>query len=130
MDDIPVQGGGGNFRFSVGPASASATGTTVVNVLLAILIIGTMWSVIYVLNQQTILLTSQHEYIRSQIAINASLINNLTRVNENVFLSAMLPNEKKKELPSYIQDRAREIVERRAENITDNRMSEPNRRNQ
>ena len=44
----------------------------------------------------------------------------LTRANESVFLSTILPNESKTNLPPYLKDRAREIVENRAVTITGN----------
>lgn len=117
------------FQMHAGAVSASATGAVVVNVLLAILIIIASIFVVYTTNQQTILLTQQHDALQTQLASNAALVVNLTRANENVFLSTMLPNERKKELPVYIQDKAREIVERRAENITETRETEKTRRN-
>lgn len=120
--------GNDGFQMNAGAVSASATGAVVVNVLLAIMIIIASIFVVYTTNQQTILLTQQHDALQTQLASNAALVVNLTRANENVFLSTMLPNERKKELPSYIQDRAREIVERRAENITETRENEKTRR--
>jgi len=116
-----ADGNGNGLQFDAGPTHLKATGGTVVNVLLTCLIVGASFYVVWTTNQQTILLTQQHDAIQSQLSGNAALVVNLTRANENVFLSTMLPNERKKELPVYIQDRARDIVESRAAGITQER---------
>lgn len=118
-DNIQLPGNG--LQVNAGPVTVAASGGLAVNVLLAILIVGASFYVVWTVNQQTILLTQQHDVHQSQMAANAALVANLTRANENVFLSTMLPDSRKKDLPNYIQDRVREIVENRAANITQER---------
>jgi hypothetical protein len=108
------QGNGNGFEFQAGPASAKATGATTVNVLLAMLVIGAVFYSLYATNQQSLLIHQDHKHM------NQALID-LTHANETLFLSTMLPNERKKDLRGYVQDRAREIVERRAQEITQDR---------
>lgn len=118
-DNIQLPGNG--LQVNAGPVTVAASGGMTVQVLLSMLIIGSSFFVIWTTNQQTMLMTEQHNALQTTLASNAALVANLTRANENVFLSTMLPNERKKELPGYIQDRAREIVENRAANITQER---------
>ena len=112
---------GNGFQVDAGPTHIKASGNIAVNVLLAILVVGASFFGIWTTTQQTIILTQQHDAMINSLSENATVITSLTRANENVFLSTMLPNDRKKELPSYIQDRAREIVEKRAEVITNER---------
>lgn len=109
------------LEFNAGPTHMKASGGTTVNVILAVSIVGATFYAIWTTNQQTILLSAQHDAIINLVNDNSKLVIALTRANDNVFLSTMLPNERKKELPDYIQDRVREIVESRAENITNER---------
>lgn len=102
-----------SFEASAGSAAFRAAGHTVVNVLLAIAIVGTSFYGVWTINQQTLMIHQEHYAIMLNLG-------QLTRANENVFLSSMLPDNRKKDLPPYIQDRAREIVESRAASITNN----------
>ena len=103
----------GSFEASAGPAAFRAAGPTVVNVLLAIAIVGASFYGVWTINQQTLMIHQEHYAIMLNLG-------QLTRANENVFLSTMLPDNRKKDLPPYIQDRVREIVESRAASITNN----------
>ncbi len=109
------------FEFDAGPTHMKASGGTTVNVILAIAIVAAAFYAIWTTNQQTILLSAQHDAIINLVNDNAKLVITLTRANENVFLSTMPPNEQKKDVPLYIQERVKEIVESRAENITNDR---------
>lgn len=102
------------LQVNAGPVTVAATGNTTVNVLLIIFTILASMYVVWTTNQQTTMLTAQHNAIIASITA-------LTQANENLFLSTMLPDGRKKDLPGYIQDRARDIVERKAEKITDDR---------
>mgnify|MGYP000025145463 CR=1 FL=1 len=101
------------FEAHAGPAGLKASGHTAINVLLAIAIVSMSFYGIWTINQQSLMIHQEHYAIMLNLG-------QLTRANENVFLSTMLPNESKKDLPLYIQDRAREIVENRAATITGN----------
>lgn len=113
---MPEQPGGpyqSSFEAHAGPATFKAAGQTTINVLLAIAIIGVSFYGVWSINQQTLMIHQEHYAIMLNLG-------QLTRANENVFLSTMLPNESKKDLPSYIKDRAQEIVKNRAATITGN----------
>ncbi len=113
---MPEQPGGpyqNSFEAQAGPAAFKATGHTVINVLLTIAIVSTSFYGIWTTNQQTLMIHQEHYAIMLNLG-------QLARANENVFLSAMLPNESKKDLPAYIKDRAQEIVKNRAATITGN----------
>lgn len=113
MSEQP-QAPGSGLQVNAGPVMVEARGSTAVNVLLIIFTVLAALYVVQTTNQQTAMLTAQHNAIMASIAA-------LTQANENLFLSTMLPDGRKKDLPSYIQDRARDIVERKAEKITDDR---------
>ena len=117
-----IQMPGNGLQVNAGPVTVAASGGLTINVLLTILIVASSAYVVWTVNQQTILLTQQHDVHQAQMAANAAMVVSLTRANENVFLSTMLPDARKKDLPNYIQDRAREIVESRAANITQERV--------
>ena len=112
---MPEQPGGpyqSSFEAHAGPATFKAAGQTTINVLLAIAIIGVSFYGVWSINQQTLMIHQEHYAIMLNLG-------QLTRANENVFLSTMLPNEIKRP-PSYIKDRAQEIVKNRAATITGN----------
>jgi hypothetical protein len=98
---------GNGFEIQAGPAQVRATGSTVINVLLAILIIASSGFVIYVTNQQTMMIQSEHRGMLEMIA-------DLKSANENVFLSTILTPEQKQNLPSFVKEKARSLVERKA----------------
>lgn len=102
----------GSFEAQAGPATFKATGSTVINVLLAIAIIAMSFYGVWTINQQTMMIHQEHYAIMLNLG-------QLSRVSENVFLSNVLPNEDKKDFPSYLKDRAREIIENRAAALTD-----------
>lgn len=116
-----AEGNGNGFEFSAGPAAVKATGSVVINVLLAILVIGAIGFSLYVGNQQNMLIHTDHMAMNQALKDVTKAMNDFTKSNENLFLSTMLPNERKKDLPTYVQDRAREIVERKAQVITEER---------
>jgi hypothetical protein len=104
---------GGSVEAQAGPASFRASGHTVINVLLAIAIVSMSFYGIWTTNQQSLMIHQEHYAIMLNLG-------QLTRANENVFLSTMLPNERKKDVPPFIQDRAQEIITNRAATITGN----------
>lgn len=107
-------GNGNGFELAAGPATLKATGGVVINVLLALLLVGASFYGVWTINQQTLLVQAEHRAILASVA-------DLRTASENVFLSSVLSNEQKRDLPRYVQDRAKEIVERRAQNITEDR---------
>lgn len=113
MPEQPGEPYQNSFEAQAGPATFKAAGQTTINVLLAIAIIGVSFYGVWSINQQTLMIHQEHYAIMLNLG-------QLTRANENVFLSTMLPNEIKKDLPSYIKDRAQEIVKNRAATITGN----------
>lgn len=113
MPEQPGEPYQNSFEAQAGPATFKAAGQTTINVLLAIAIIGVSFYGIWTTQQQTLMIHQEHYAIMLNLG-------QLTRANENVFLSSMLPDNRKKDLPPYIQDRAREIVESRAASITNN----------
>ena len=102
-----------SFEASAGPAAFKAAGHTVINILLTMAMVGMAFYGIWTTQQQTLMIHQEHYAIMLNLG-------QLTRANENVFLSTMLPDNRKKDLPPYIQDRVREIVESRAASITNN----------
>ncbi len=110
-DSNNIQVPGNGLQVNAGPVTMAASGSITVQVLLACLLFAGSMYVVWTQAQQATMLTMQHNAI--MVAIG-----NLTQANENLFLSTMLPNERKKDLPNYIQDKARAIVERKAEGIT------------
>lgn len=117
-----IQMPGNGLQVNAGPVTVAASGGLTVNVLLALFIVASSAYVVWTTNQQTIIFTQQHDALMVNVSAITASLNAMTQSNENLFLSTMLPNERKKDLPSYIQDKARAIVERRAETITDNRI--------
>ena len=113
-DNVQVPGNG--LQVNAGPVTVAASGSTTVQVLLAFFIIAACMYVVYTNDKRSgemlAMLTAQHNGIMGSLA-------SLREANENLFLSTMLPNERKKDLPDYIQDKARALVERRAESITE-----------
>ena len=103
------------------PVNVKATGDSTVNILLTIAIVGATFYAIWTTNQQTILITAQHDAIINLVNENARMVSQWARANDNVFLSSLLPNEKKKDIPPYLQERVREIVEKRADVMTNER---------
>lgn len=116
----PVRGNG--FELDAGPAHMRATGSTVVQVLLAILVIGASFYGVFTTNQQTIAIQAEHAqhlaYLSQEHRALRDSLDDLARINENVFLASILTAEQKKDLPPYLKDRARDIVENRAKGIT------------
>lgn len=117
-----IQMPGNGLQVNAGPVTVAASGGLTVNVLLAFFIVASSAYAVWTTNQQTIIFTQQHDALMVNVSAITASLNAMTQSNENLFLSTMLPNERKKDLPSYIQDKARAIVERRAETITDNRV--------
>jgi hypothetical protein len=113
-DNVQVPGNG--LQVNAGPVTVAASGSTTVQVLLAFAIVAACMYVVYTNDNRSrdmlAMLTAQHNGIMGNL-------NSLREANENLFLSTMLPDARKKDLPAYIQDRARTLVERRAENITE-----------
>jgi hypothetical protein len=114
----PSQPNGNGFEFSAGGASAKASGSTTVNVLLASLIVISSFYGVWSINQQTLIINQEHLAIMAAMAA-------LTRANENVFLGTLMTPEQKTNLPPLVSDRARALVERGAENITNKRSDQP-----
>lgn len=117
-----VKGMQDQIDVNAGPVNVKATGDSTVNILLTIAIVGATFYTIWTTNQQTILITAQHDAIISLVNENARMMNQWARANDNVFLSTLLPNEKKKDIPPYLQERVREIVEKRADVMTNERV--------
>ncbi len=111
MSEIQVPNGNG-LQVNAGPVTMSASGNTTIMVVLSCMLFAGSMYVVWTQAQMAAMLTMQHNAI--MVAIG-----NLTTANENLFLSTMLPNERKKDLPGYIQDKARQMVERKAERITE-----------
>lgn len=109
----------------VGPARIQATGGQVVPVLLAMVVIGFTFYGVFITNQQTIQIQQEHaqhlSIISSEHRALSESLRELAVANENVFLSTILTPEQKKDLPQYVKDRAKAIVSRKAETITDTR---------
>lgn len=120
-----AEGNGNGFELNAGPATLKATGGAVINVLLALLLVGASFYGVWMTQQQTIII--QHEHAQHLVSLRqehnamSAALSDLTRTSENVFLSSVLSNEEKRALPAYIKDRAKEIVERRAQTVTENR---------
>lgn len=115
---------GDGIELNAGAARVRAYGETTIQVLLTIAVIAAIFYMVVITNQQTMIIQAEHaahlvSLKQDHREITATL-RDLTAANENVFLSSMLPNERKRELPAYIQDKARAIVEKRAENLTEN----------
>lgn len=108
------------LQVNAGPVTVAASGSMTVQVLLAFFVICACMYVVYTnekrSGEQLAMLTIQH----NAIMVNISA---LRESSDNMFLSSMLPNERKKDLPAYIQDRARALVERKAERITEKQAS-------
>lgn len=117
-----VKGMQDQIDVNAGPVNVKATGDSTVNILLTIAIVGATFYAIWTTNQQTILITAQHDAIINLVNENARMMNQWARANDNVFLSTLLPNEKKKDIPPYLQERVREIVEKRADVMTNERV--------
>lgn len=104
------------LQVNAGPVTVAASGSVAVQVILAFFVICSCMYVVYTNDkrsgEQLAMLTIQH----NAIMVNISA---LRESSDNMFLSSMLPNERKKDLPAYIQDRARALVERKAERITE-----------
>jgi hypothetical protein len=113
-DNVQVPGNG--LQVNAGPVTVAASGSTTVQVILSFAIVAACMYVVYTNDSRSremlVMLTAQHNGIMGSL-------NSLREANENLFLSTMLPDSRKKDLPAYIQDRARTLVERRAENITE-----------
>lgn len=117
-----VKGMQDQIDVNAGPVNVKATGDSTVNILLTIAIVGATFYAIWTTNQQTILITAQHDAIINLVNENARMMNQWARANDNVFLSTLLPNEKKKDIPPCLQERVREIVEKRADVMTNERV--------
>ena len=109
-----VQVPGNGLQVNAGPVTVAANGSVVVQVLLTIAICASVVYSVFTIHQQSTMITMQHNAI--MVALS-----NVATSNENLFLSSMLPDGRKKDLPTYIQDKARDIVERRAASITNDR---------
>ncbi len=118
-DNVQMPGNG--LQVNAGPVTVAASGGIVVQLLLAIAVVAAVIYSVYTVNErsaaQQTMMTMQHN------AIMAALVA-VTTSNENLFLSSMLPDARKKDLPEYVQNKARAIVERRAEKITDERQTQ------
>ena len=118
---IPPNG----LQVNAGPVTVAANGSTTVQVLLSACIVAASMYVVYTNNQRSdqmeAMFTMQHNAIMVGVNGMVTSMNAIATSNENLFLSNMLPDGRKKDLPSYIQDKARAIVEQRAETITDKR---------
>jgi len=120
-----AEGNGNGFELNAGPATLKATGGVVINVLLALLLIGASFYGAWMTNQQTMLIQAEHAQhliaLRQEHNAMSAALADLTRTSENVFLSSVLSNEEKRGLPLYIKERAKELVERRAQTVTESR---------
>lgn len=120
-----AEGNGNGFELNAGPATLKATGGVVINVLLALLLIGASFYGVWMTNQQTMLIQAEHAQhlisLRQEHNAVSLALADLTRTSENVFLSSVLSNEEKRGLPMYIKERAKELVERRAQTVTESR---------
>ncbi len=114
--------GGNGFELEAGPAHVRASGATVVQTLLAVFIILASFYVVFVTSQQTMVIQAEHAqhlaYLSQEHRALRESLDDLSRINENVFLASILTAEQKKDLPPYLKDRARDIVENRARGIT------------
>ncbi len=128
-DSNNIQVPGNGLQVNAGPVTVAASGSMAVQVLLACMVFAGSMYVVWTQNnislaqsqqitQQAQMLTMQHNGIMAAIT-------QLSTAQENLFLSTMLPNERKKDLPGYIQDKARALVERKAESITEKRAPGP-----
>ena len=81
-----------SFEASAGPAAFKAAGHTVINILLTMAIVGMAFYGIWTTQQQTLMIHQEHYAIMLNLG-------QLTRANENVFLSSMLPDNRKKAVP-------------------------------
>ena len=117
-DSQNIQVPGNGLQVNAGPVTVAASGSMTVQVILAFFVICACMYVVYTNDKRTgemlAMLTAQH----NGIMVNLTALRD---ANENLFLSTMLPDARKKDLPAYIQDRARKLVERRAENITESK---------
>lgn len=117
-----AEGNGNGFELNAGPATLKATGGVVVNVLL---LIGASFYGVWATTQQTILIQSEHAShllsLRQEHNAMSATLEELARANQDVFLSTILTPEQKKDLPQYLQQRAKAIVERKAQTVTENR---------
>lgn len=120
-----AEGNGNGFELNAGPATLKATGGVVVNVLLALLLIGASFYGVWATTQQTMLIQSEHAShllaLRQEHNAMSATLEELARANQDVFLSTILTPEQKKDLPQFVQQRAKAIVERKAATVTENR---------
>lgn len=120
-----AEGNGNGFELNAGPATLKATGGVVVNVLLALLLIGASFYGVWATTQQTMLIQAEHAShllaLRQEHNAMSATLEELARANQDVFLSTILTPEQKKDLPQFVQQRAKAIVERKAATVTENR---------
>ncbi len=120
-----AEGNGNGFELQAGPATLKASGSTVIPVLLALLVIGVSFYGVFTTNQQTMQIQTEHAQHLAVISTEhrqmTEMLRDLTQANELVFLSTILSPEQKKDLPEYLKLRVKQIVERKAETITESR---------
>lgn len=119
-------GNGNGFEAHAGPAWVKASGSTVINVLLAILLLTATFYMIYTINQQTIMIQNDHSlmqnsmnsYMTQRSQEHMTMISefiDLKNENRKMFLSSILTNKQKEALSPEIQEKAKQIIERKAD---------------
>lgn len=119
------EGNGNGFEVKAGPAEVKATGSTVITVLLACLIVAANFYSVFITNQQTIQIQAEHAQHMAIISTDhramVEAMRDLAQANDNVFLSTLMTPDQKQDLPGYLKARAKAIVERKAQTVTENR---------
>jgi hypothetical protein len=118
--------GNGGFKINAGPIQIDASGATVINVLLAGSLLCATAYMIYTTHQQTVILQQDHSnqqqmmngYMGVRASEHMTLLSEIVELkNENrkMFLSSILTDHQKKQLSTTIQEKAKEIVEKKAD---------------
>lgn len=120
-----AEGNGNGLEMEAGPARVRATGSTTITVLLAMLIVAANFYSVFVTNQQTIQIQAEHAQHLAIISTDhramVEAMRDLAQANDNVFLSTLMTPDQKQDLPGYLKARAKAIVERKAQTVTENR---------
>lgn len=95
--------------------TAKAKGSASVTTMLACLVISAIGYSLYVTDQQSNMIHQDHMAINKALMTMNTSIADITKSNDNLFLTTMMSNESKAALPAWIQERARSIVENRAQ---------------
>jgi len=118
-------GTGNGFEMEAGPAKVKATGSTVITVLLACLIVAANFYSVFVTNQQTMTIQAEHAQHLAIISTDhramVEAMREQAQASDSVFLSTLMTPDQKQDLPGYLKARAKAIVERKAQTVTESR---------